>query len=73
MFGRRRFKQPLTIQDRLASFPDRLASFAKEAREKASLLPPGQDQNELISKAREAEFLSRIDGWLNSPGVQPPK
>ena len=38
MFDRRSFK---------GTFKDRLASFAKDIRDKASLLPPGMEQNDL--------------------------
>ena len=41
---RRRFKQQLSLQDRLAS-------FAKTARELAALLPPGAEKDELLRKA----------------------
>jgi hypothetical protein len=62
---RRRFKQQL-------SFRDRLTSFAKAAREKASLLPPGAEKDELLHKARQADTAA-LNEWANSPGLQPPK
>ncbi len=55
------------------SLHDRLASFAKDAREKASLLPPGAEQEAMIEKARQAEAALRFDSWANSSGLQPPK
>ena len=63
---RRRFKQENTLQDRLVS-------FAKEARQKASLLPPGAEQDALLDKARQADAALRLDSWANSVGLQPPK
>jgi hypothetical protein len=27
----------------------------------------------LLQQAREDEWTSRLTGWLNSPGLQPPK
>jgi hypothetical protein len=52
---------------------DRLAVFAKEARDKASLLPPGPEKNGLLRKASNAETACHVDDWVNSPGLQPPK
>jgi hypothetical protein len=52
---------------------DRLASFAKEAREKASQLKPGPEQDALLKKARQADTAYHLDQWANSPGLQPPK
>jgi hypothetical protein len=56
-----------------ASLRDRLASFAKEAREKASQLKPGPEQDALLKKARQADTAYHLDQWANSPGLQPPK
>jgi len=66
MQKRRRLKQK-------ASLGDRLASFAKSAREKAAQLAPGADRDELLKKARQADTASHLDEWVNSPGLQPPK
>ena len=63
---RRRFKQ-------VETFTDRLATFAKRTRERASLLPPGAEKAELLSKARQADTAAHLDDWANSPGLQPPK
>ena len=63
---RRRFKQAET-------FKDRLAVFAKLTRERASLLPPGAEKDELLSKARRADTAAHLDDWANSPGLQSPK
>jgi hypothetical protein len=54
MVKRRRFKQQLSLQDRLAS-------FAKTAREVAALLPPGAEKDELLRKASRADTAD----WLN--------
>jgi len=48
MTSRRRFKQQLPLQERLAS-------FSKTARELAALLPPGAEKNELLRKALRAD------------------
>jgi hypothetical protein len=66
MSARRRFKQASSLQDRLVS-------FAKEVRHRASLLPPGAEQEALLEKARQADAALRLDSWANSAGLQPPK
>jgi len=66
MIKRRRFIQHLSLTDRLAL-------FAKAAREKAALLPPGAEKDELLRKARQADTTAHLDEWANSPGLQPPK
>lgn len=63
---RRRFKQQLSLQDRLASWAD-------EVRAKAKQLPPGAEKDELLRKARQADTASRLDEWANSPALQSPK
>ncbi len=55
---RRRFKQTLTL-------PDRLKTFAEDLKAKASELPPGQERDPLLKKARQAEIASHIDKWAN--------
>jgi hypothetical protein len=66
MYRRRRSRQAESLQDRLAS-------FAKNVREKASLLPPGAEKDDLLRKARQADTASHLDDWANSRGLQPPK
>ena len=66
MQRRRRFRQ-------VTSLRDRLASFAKEVRERASHLPPGEERTDLLRRARQADTASHLDEWINSPGLQPPK
>jgi len=63
---RRRIKQVHSLQDRLTS-------FAEEARQRASQLPPGAEQEAMIEKARQAEAALRFDNWANSPGLRSPK
>jgi hypothetical protein len=65
MAKRNRSKPPGSIQERLAA-------FAREMREKASLLPPGLEQDDLLRRARRAETTSHLDEWVNSPGLKPP-
>jgi hypothetical protein len=66
MSKRRRFKQSVPLKDRLAS-------FAKDVRAKASLTPPGPERTDLIRRAQQADAAALLDGWINSPGLQPPK
>jgi hypothetical protein len=63
---RRRFKQVLSLKDRLAS-------FAKDALETASRLPPGLERDGWLEKARRADTAAHLNEWANSPGLQPPK
>jgi hypothetical protein len=63
MLKRRRFKHSV-------SFHDRLAAFAKEAREKASCLPPGPEREAMLKKARQADTASQFDDWREALGPQ---
>lgn len=63
---RRRFKQILSLEVRLAE-------EAKRLRRKAKLLPAGAKRDEIIRKARQAETASHINEWLTSPGLRPPE
>ncbi|MCD9112367.1 MULTISPECIES: hypothetical protein [Bradyrhizobium] len=63
---RRRFKQTVPLEDRLAD-------EAKRLREKARSLPPGIERERAIRKARQVETGSQMSEWLRSPGLQAPK
>jgi hypothetical protein len=63
---RRRFKNTLT-------FPDRLAKEAERFRQEAQTKPPGQERDDLLRKARQAEIAARIDQWISSPGLKSPE
>ncbi len=65
MIKRRRIKHT-------TSFRDRLAAFAKAARARASGLPSRSVRDDMLCKARRADIAAHLDGWLNSPGLQPP-
>jgi hypothetical protein len=54
------------------SLKDRRAAYAKEIREKASLLSPGPEKDELLRKARQADTAAHLEDWANSPELQPP-
>nr|WP_247302679.1 MULTISPECIES: hypothetical protein [unclassified Bradyrhizobium] len=66
MQKRRRFKQQLTLQDRLSA-------WAKRLEDRAAKLPPGAERDVLVKKARQAEVANHLDDWARSPGLQPPK
>jgi hypothetical protein len=65
MLNRRRFKQ--------LSFKNRLALLAKNVSEEASQMPSGPEREDMPRRARQAETASHLDGWINSPGLQPPE
>jgi hypothetical protein len=62
---RRRFKQTVPLEERLAQEAARL-------REQASKLPQGSEREILLRRARQAETGSHLSEWLRSPGLQPP-
>jgi hypothetical protein len=66
MQHRRRFKQTLSLEERLSREAERL-------REQAKKLPHGLERETLLRKARQAETGSHMSEWLTSPGLQPPK
>jgi hypothetical protein len=66
MEQRRRFKQQLTLQDRLSA-------WAKAVRVQANQLCPGPERDMLLRKARQADTASHLQDWANSPGLQSPK
>ncbi|WP_163281873.1 hypothetical protein [Enterobacter cloacae] len=65
MLTRRRFKQTRTLQERLADAAERLRAQARN-------LPPGPERETLLQRALQAETASRIEAWLESPGLRPP-
>jgi hypothetical protein len=62
---RSRFKNTLT-------FPDRLAKEAERYRQEAETKPPGQEQDDLLGKARQAETAAYMDEWLSSTRLKGP-
>ena len=63
-------QRPYTQPEILAQ---RLADEAYHLREQSKLLPPGAVREATIRKARQAETGSHLSGWLQSPGLQPPR
>jgi hypothetical protein len=66
MQTRRRFKQELTLKDRLML-------WAEKVREDAEKVRPGPDRDAFLKKARLADTAAHIDDWANSPGLQLPR
>lgn len=54
-------------------FGQRLANEAQRARDMALALPPGKKREALLEKARLADLGARINGWLVSPKLTPPR
>jgi hypothetical protein len=65
MQKRRRFKQQLTLQERLTA-------WSKEVLDQAAKLPPGPERDALIKKARQADVACHLDEWAHSPELQLP-
>jgi len=64
---RRRFNQTTPSDEHLEEQAMRLR---KEARAVSRL---GVEREKLVLQARKAEAAARIQEWLSSPGLQPPK
>jgi hypothetical protein len=62
---RRRFKQTISLEQRLAE-------EAKRLREEAKKLPSGPARDDLLRKARQTEIGAHMSEWITSPGLQPP-
>ena len=50
---------------------DYLRMAEKCARE-ANTMAPGPKRDELLRKAKLFESYAKVDGWIASPGLQPP-
>lgn len=66
MYKWRRFKQRLTLQERLSA-------WAKRVEVDTAALPANSERDELITKARRAEIAAHLDDWAKSPGLRPPE
>ncbi|WP_424632143.1 hypothetical protein [Bradyrhizobium sp. SYSU BS000235] len=55
------------------SLAQRLASERQQLEMKLASLPAGSGERKAIQKKlRQIETAASIDGWLSSPGLQPP-
>jgi hypothetical protein len=60
--------------ERKSTFEQRLAEEAARFKEAAEKERPGSMARELLlRRARQAEIASRINEWVNSPGLAPPR
>lgn len=66
MFKRRRFNQTVSLTDRLLA-------FAKLMRERAASMQPGSERNATLAKATDAETAIRMDQWVRSSELKPPR
>ena len=62
----RSFKQASSLQDMMQR-------EASSLRQKAQRMAPSIRRDHLIRQARHAETASKINEWLRSPGLQPPR
>lgn len=62
---RRHFKQTQPLEERLAE-------EARSLREQAKTLPPGQEREAMLRKARQDEISAHMTEWLTSPGLRSP-
>jgi hypothetical protein len=63
---RRRFKQTVSLKDRLQLWANKIRADAEKLR-------PGPEKDSLLEKARQADTASHLDDWANSSGLRPPK
>jgi hypothetical protein len=63
---RRRFKQLLSLSERLEQEAARLRAAAEK-------MPLGPQREKILRKARQAETATHVDEWLSSPGLQAPR
>jgi len=50
-----------------------LVKQAQRLRDEAAGMSPGLPRETALRKARQAEMAARMDGWLRSSDLQPPK
>ena len=65
MQKRRRFKQAMSLEERLAEDTAQL-------REQVKLLPHGPTRDVVLRRIRQNETASHISDWLRSPGLKVP-
>jgi hypothetical protein len=55
------------------SFAQRLASEKLQLEKKLENTPPGSGEHEaIVRQIRQLDTAESMDGWLSSPGLQPP-
>lgn len=63
--ARRRFKQTVSLGDRLTE-------EAKRLRKQAQGTPPGIQRERLVRRARQLDTAAHVNEWITSPGLRPP-
>ncbi|KJC60461.1 hypothetical protein UP10_12655 [Bradyrhizobium sp. LTSPM299] len=63
----------INLSNRRRSVEQHLADESIRLRDEANAMPPGVERDRLIRMARRAETASRVNAWVGSPGLQPPK
>ena len=66
MIKRRRFKQTLSLSERLVQ-------DVEDLKARLATLPPGPERDQLVRRIRQNETAAKIEQWLKSPGLQPPQ
>jgi hypothetical protein len=62
---RRRFKQTVSLEERLSQ-------EARELREVANSLAAGPARDDVMRKTQRNEAAAQLTAWLTSPGLKPP-
>jgi hypothetical protein len=62
---RRRFKQTVSLKDRLSA-------FAEDLRDEASRPPASPERDGVLKRARRADTAAHLDDWAHSAGLQSP-
>jgi hypothetical protein len=68
-------KEPFGRKLRQASRPSfevRVSQAAKDLEEQAWRLPPGQERDNMLRRARLVQTASHLQEWLSTPGLRPP-
>jgi hypothetical protein len=65
MNHRSRFKQSISLEARLSA-------FVSAMRERADLVPPGPERDELLKKAHKAETAIQMERWAKPSELKPP-
>ena len=47
--------------------------MAEKCAREADRMPPGQERDDLLKKVKLFEYYAKMDRWIASPGLQPPK
>ena len=55
------------------SLEEQWRAEAETLKREAEQLPQGKEREGLLRKARQLETASRVNEWLSSPGLAPPR